>query len=113
LSFTPPLSQIGTPMSPYLSTVTNLFSGDLATISTEIKKLREDILIADIDLAHQEAEGIAPEEIVTRYVEARGIYGIQKWLRDLAAEYDAAQPFGLRLIDELDTLDALSFSAAA
>ncbi|TPM76461.1 hypothetical protein FKO01_63805 [Mesorhizobium sp. B2-3-3] len=100
-------------MSPFVSNVTNLFSGDLATISTEIKQLRKDVLIADIDLARQEAEGIAPEEIVTRYVAARGNHGIQMWLRGLAVEADAAQPFGPRLVDELDTLDALSFSAAA
>lgn len=100
-------------MSPFVSNVTSLFSGDLATISATIHSIGQDVLTADIDLAYQEAEGIAPEEIVTRYVEARGDYRIQKWLRDLAAEYDAAQPFGPRLIDELDTLDALSFSAAA
>ena len=100
-------------MSPFVSNVTNLFSGDLATISTEIKQLRKDVLIADIDLARQEAEGIAPEEIVTRYVAARGNHSIQMWLRGLAVEADAAQPFGPRRVDELDTLDALSFSAAA
>jgi hypothetical protein len=101
-------------MSPFVPVnVIHLFSGDLATISATIHGAGQDILTADIDLARQEAEGIAPEEIVTRYVEARGNYGIQKWLRDLAAEYDAGQPFGPRLIDELDTLDALSFSTAA
>ncbi|MER7905402.1 hypothetical protein ABTX84_19230 [Streptomyces sp. NPDC095614] len=100
-------------MSPFVSNVTNLFSGDLATISATIHGAGRDILIADIDLARQEAEGIAPEEIVTRYVAARGNHSIQGWLRGLAVEADAAQPFGPRLVDELDTLDALSFSAAA
>lgn len=100
-------------MSPFVSNVTALFSGDLATISAAFRGAGRDVLIADIDLAQQEAEGIAPAEIVTRYVAARGDYRIQVWLRDLAAEHDAAQPFGPRLIDELDTLDALSFSAAA
>ncbi|MFD5137475.1 hypothetical protein ACFWMX_14735 [Streptomyces sp. NPDC058378] len=100
-------------MSPYLSNVTSLFSGDLATIGASIRSVGRDIRIADIDLAQQEAEGIAPAEIVTRYVAARGDHRIQSWLRKLAAEADAAQPFGPRLVDELDTLDALAFSAAA
>ncbi|MFJ8871067.1 hypothetical protein ACIRD6_35610 [Streptomyces sp. NPDC102473] len=100
-------------MSPFVSNLTSLFSGDLATISTEMKQLRKDILVADIDLAREEAEGISPEEISARYVSARGDHRIQAWLRRLAAEADSAQPFGPRLIDELDTLDALSFSAAA
>ncbi|MFE9855549.1 hypothetical protein [Streptomyces sp. NPDC005780] len=100
-------------MSPFVSNVTSLFSGDLATISATIRSTGRDILIADIDLAHQEAEGIAPAEIVTRYVAARDDYRIQVWLRELAAEADAAQPFGPRLVDELDTLDALNLFAAA
>lgn len=101
-------------MSPFVFTTTsNLFSGDLAAISDYTRALRAQIVIADIDLAHQEAEGIAPAEIVTRYVAARGNYRIQAWLRELAAEADAAQPFGPRLVDELDTLDTLSLSAAA
>lgn len=46
-------------------------------------------------------------------MEARGDYGIQRWLRTLAAEHDEAQPFGPRLLDELDELDGLSTLAAA
>ncbi|NUP16494.1 MAG: hypothetical protein HOZ81_10390 [Streptomyces sp.] len=100
-------------MSPFVSNVTDLFSGDLAAISTQMKQIREDVLVADIEMAREEAEGVSPEEISARYVAARGDHRVQAWLRRLAVEADAAQPFGPRLIDELDTLDALSFSAAA
>ncbi|WP_405461596.1 hypothetical protein OG786_29280 [Streptomyces sp. NBC_00101] len=98
-------------MSPFVSNVTSLFSGDLATISASIRSAGRDILIADIDLAYQEAEGLAPAEIVTRYVAARGDRRVQSWLRELAAEHDAAQPFGPRLVDELNGLS--DFVAAA
>ncbi|WP_329309383.1 hypothetical protein [Streptomyces microflavus] len=100
-------------MSPYVSNVTSLFSGDLATVSASIRDAGRDILNADIDLARQEADGIDAAEIVTHYVAARGNYGIRHWLRTLAAEYDAAQPFGPRLVDELDQLDGEPDLAAA
>ncbi|WP_406190184.1 hypothetical protein OH791_33655 [Streptomyces anulatus] len=100
-------------MSPYVSNVTDLFFGDLATISATIHGAGRDILNADIDLTRQEADGIDAAEIVTHYVAARGDYGIQRWLRTLAAEHDEAQPFGPRLLDELDELDGLSAPAAA
>ncbi|MET8378007.1 hypothetical protein [Streptomyces microflavus] len=100
-------------MSPYVSNVTSLFSGSSAAISATIRDAGRDILNADIDLARQEADGIDAAEIVNHYVAARGNYGIQHWLRNLAAEYDAAQRFGPRLLDELDQLDGLSTPAAA
>ncbi|MDQ0792016.1 hypothetical protein [Streptomyces sp. B1I3] len=100
-------------MSPFVSNVTSLFSGDLATISAEVRQLRTELVATDINVMWDEKQGVAPGEIVTRYIAARGDHGTQYWLRNLAAEADAVQPFGPRLIDELDTLDALAFSAAA
>ncbi|MEW1630805.1 hypothetical protein AB0387_26025 [Streptomyces sp. NPDC089173] len=100
-------------MSPYVSTVTDLFSGDLATVSAEIHNLRAALLTSDVQVTWEEAEGLSPGEIVTRYVAARGDHGTQHWLRGLAAEYDAAQPFGLRVLDELDELDGTSRPVAA
>ncbi|MFF8297724.1 hypothetical protein ACF07M_20320 [Streptomyces globisporus] len=100
-------------MSPFVSTVTDLFSGDLATVSAEIHNLRAALLTSDVQVTWEEAEGLLPGEIVTRYVAARGDYGTQHWLRTLAAEHDAGQPFGPRLLDELDELDGLSTPAAA
>lgn len=99
-------------MSPYVSNVTSLFSGDLATVSATIREAGRDILNADIDLARQEADGIDAAEIVNHYVAARGNYGIQRWLRTLAAEHDAAQRFGPRLVDELDGIDGVHTLAA-
>ncbi|MFI7329327.1 hypothetical protein ACIBQ3_32410 [Streptomyces rubiginosohelvolus] len=100
-------------MSPFVSTVTDLFSGDLATVSAEIHNLRAALLTSDVQVTWEEAEGLSPGEIVTRYVAARSDYGTQHWLRTLAAEHDAGQPFGPRLLDELDELDGLSTPAAA
>lgn len=97
-------------MSPFVSSVTDLFSGDLASVSAEIHNLRAALLTSDVEVTWEEAEGLSPGEIVTRYVAARGDYGTRYWLRGLAAEHDEAQPFGPRLLDELD---GLSTSAAA
>lgn len=100
-------------MSPFVSTVTDLFSGDLASVSAEIHNLRAALLTSDVQVTWEEAEGLSPGEIVTRYVAARGDHGVQHWLRTLAAEHDAGQPFGPRLLDELDELDGRSMPAAA
>ncbi|MFJ6316048.1 hypothetical protein ACIQJW_08205 [Streptomyces californicus] len=100
-------------MSPFVSSVTSLLSADLATVSAEIHNLRAALLTSDVQVTWEEAEGLTPGEIVTRYVAARGDHGTQHWLRGLAAEYDAAQPFGPRLVDELDQLDGLTEPAAA
>jgi hypothetical protein len=100
-------------MSPYLSTpVSALFSGDLAAISASIRNVRRDVLVADIAASHEEYDGAEASEIVTRFVTALADHDTeveyQLWRR--AHEIDAAQPFGPRLVDELD---ALSTPAAA
>lgn len=100
-------------MSPFVSSVTSLLSADLASVSAEIHNLRAALLTSDVQVTWEEAEGLTPGEIVTRYVAARGDHGTQHWLRGLAAEHDAAQPFGPRLVDELDQLDGLTEPAAA
>lgn len=100
-------------MSPYISNVTSLLSGDLATVSAEIRNLRAALLTSDVQVTWEEAEGLSPGEIVTRYVAARGDHGTQHWLRTLAAEYDAVQRFGPRVVDELDQLDGTSRPVAA
>ncbi|MGV0098275.1 hypothetical protein [Streptomyces californicus] len=93
--------------------MTSLLSADLATVSAEIHNLRAALLTSDVQVTWEEAEGLTPGEIVTRYVAARGDHGTQHWLRTLAAEHDAAQLFGPRLLDELDQLDDSSTLAAA
>ncbi|MFJ5886834.1 hypothetical protein [Streptomyces californicus] len=100
-------------MSQFVSSVTSLLSADLASVSAEIHNLRAALLTSDVQVTWEEAEGLTPGEIVTRYVAARGDHGTQYWLRGLAAEYDAAQPFGSRLVDELDQLDGPTEMAAA
>lgn len=100
-------------MSPFVSSVTDLFSGDLATVSAEIHNLRAALLTSDVQVTWEEAEGLSPGEIVTRYVAARGDHSTRHWLRTLAVEHDAGQPFGPRLLDELDELDGLSAPAVA
>ncbi|MYX14421.1 hypothetical protein GTY67_13545 [Streptomyces sp. SID8374] len=93
--------------------MTDLFSGDLATVSAEIHNLRAALLTSDVQVTWEEAEGLSPGEIVTRYVTACGDHGARYWLRTLAAEHDAGQRFGPRLIDELDQIDGLNTPAAA
>ena len=100
-------------MSPYVSTVTDLFSGDLATVSAEIHNLRAALLTSDVEVTWEEAAGLSPGEIVTRYVAARGDHGTRHWLRTLAVEHDAGNPFGPRVVDELDGIDGLHDLAAA
>ncbi|MGW9299626.1 hypothetical protein ACWHA3_02210 [Streptomyces cyaneofuscatus] len=95
----------------YLS-VAEVLSGDLAMISGYTRGLRAEILTTDIRLAREEAEGLSPAEIVTRYLAARGDDGTRYWLRGLAAEHDAAQRFGPRLVDELDGIDGVHDLAA-
>lgn len=90
-----------------------VLSGDLAAISGYTRNLRAQILTTDIRLARDEAEGLAPDEIVTRYLAARGDDGTQYWLRGLAVEHDAGNPFGLRVVDELDGIDGVHTLAAA
>ncbi|MFD3814988.1 hypothetical protein ACFWRZ_07970 [Streptomyces rubiginosohelvolus] len=91
----------------------DVFSGDAATVHAEVRELRAHLIATDINVMWDEKRGLSPGEIVTRYVAARGDYGTQYWLRGLAAEHDAGQPFGPRLLDELDELDGLSTQAAA
>ncbi|MDP9953123.1 MULTISPECIES: hypothetical protein [Streptomyces] len=93
--------------------MTSLLSADLASVSAEIHNLRAALLTSDVQVTWEEAEGLTPGEIVTRYVAARGDYGTQYWLRGLAVEHDAGQPFGSRLVDELDQLDGRTEPAAA
>ncbi|MET9051213.1 hypothetical protein ABZW50_08675 [Streptomyces bacillaris] len=93
--------------------MTDLFSADLATVSAEIHNLRAALLTSDVQVTWEEAEGLSPGEIVTRYVAARGDHGTRHWLRGLAVEHDQAQPFGPRLVDELDGIDGLNTSVAA
>ncbi|MEU0160186.1 hypothetical protein ABZ154_15430 [Streptomyces sp. NPDC006261] len=99
-------------MSPYVSSVTDLFSGDLATVSDEIHNLRAALLTSDVLVTWEEAEGLSPGEIVTRYATARRDHGTRYWLRTLAAEHDAGNRFGPRLLDELDGIDGVHTLAA-
>jgi hypothetical protein len=123
-------------MSPYLmstAVLAGLSDADAATVSSLATQFRlvttvaqaevaaarlaaTEVLVAalhaaDAVLVREEAEGITPDGIVTRFVEARGDASTRHWLYGLAAEYDAAQPFGPRLVDELDALS--DFVAAA
>lgn len=91
----------------------DVFSGDAAMVHAEVRQLRAHLIATDMGVMWDEKRGLSPGEIVTRYVAARGDHGTQYWLRDLAAEHDEAQPFGPRLLDELDELDGLSTLAAA
>lgn len=102
-------------MSPYLSTtVSSLFSGDLAALSAEMRQLRADARIADIAASHEEHDGAEGSEIVVRFVAALSGRDSETefalWQR--AHELDAAQPFGPRLVDELDALSGRFGQAA-
>lgn len=96
-------------MSPFVSNVTSsLFSGDLATVFGSVRQLRADVLVADIAASHEEHDGAEASEISTRFIAAlqSGDSRAEFELWDLARDYDQAQPFGPRLVDELDALAA-------
>ncbi|WP_329217355.1 hypothetical protein [Streptomyces microflavus] len=90
----------------------DVFSGDAATIHAEVRQLRADLIATDINVMWDEKRGLSPGEIVTRYVAARGDHGTQHWLRGLAVEHDAGNPFGPRVVDELDGIDGVHTLAA-
>lgn len=100
-------------MSPFVSpSLSVLSSADLATTFGTVRQLREEILVADITASHEEHDALGAAEITTRFVAAvrAGDRLAEFELWELAREYDRAQPFGPRLVDELD---GLSTPAAA
>lgn len=101
-------------MSPFVSNVTSLFSGDLAAISADLRQLRAEVLIDDIAASHEAHDGVEGSEIVVRFVAALSRRDSETefvlWQR--AHELDAAQPFGPRLVDELDALSGRFGQAA-
>ncbi|MEW2070041.1 hypothetical protein [Streptomyces sp. NPDC007346] len=94
-------------------TAADVVSGDPAAVRSEVRQIRAHLVATDISVMWDEKRGLPPGEIVTRYVTARGDHGARYWLRSLAVEHDAGQPFGPRLVDELDQLDGLYDLAAA
>lgn len=90
----------------------DVFSGDAATIHAEVRELRAHLIATDMGVMWDEKRGLSSGEIVTRYVAARGDHGMRHWLRGLGAEHDAAQPFGPRVVDELDAIDGVHDLAA-
>ncbi|WP_405944727.1 hypothetical protein [Streptomyces sp. NBC_00932] len=95
-------------MSPYL------FSADLATISSDVRQLRSDLQVADIAATHEEHDGAEASEITTRFVAALRAHDTETefelWRQ--AHDLDRAQPFGPRLVDELDALSTRFAQAA-
>ncbi|XCM28895.1 hypothetical protein ABXI76_05415 [Streptomyces parvus] len=100
-------------MSPFVSpNLSVLIDADLAATFGSVRQLRQDILVADITASHEEHDALGAAEITTRFVAAvRAGDRMEEYrLWELAREYDRGQPFGPRLVDELD---GLSTPAAA
>ncbi|MFJ6363465.1 hypothetical protein ACIQIE_20075 [Streptomyces globisporus] len=100
-------------MSPFVSTdLSVLIDADLAATFGTIRELRQQVLVADITASHEEHDALGAAEITTRFVAAvrAGDRLAEFELWELAREYDRSQPFGPRLVDELD---GLSTPAAA
>ncbi|MFF1499732.1 hypothetical protein ACFVZR_07610 [Streptomyces sp. NPDC058316] len=100
-------------MSPYLMTA-DIFNADLATVSAGVRQIREDVKVADITASHEEHDGAEASEITVRFIAALQARDteteFQLWRQ--AHDIDSAQPFGPRLIDELDALST-RFTRAA
>jgi hypothetical protein len=91
-----------------------LFNADFATFSADIRQLRQDVIVADISASQEEIDGAEASEISVRFIAALQSHDTETefllWQR--AHDIDAAQPFGPRLVDELDALST-RFARAA
>ncbi|MEU0354938.1 hypothetical protein [Streptomyces cyaneofuscatus] len=95
-------------MSPFVSSnLSVLSSADLAATFGTVRQLREEVLVADITASYEEHDALGAAEITTRFVAAvrAGDRQAEYRLWEQAREYDRAQPFGPRLVDQLDGMN--------
>jgi hypothetical protein len=93
-------------MSPYI------FSADAALFSAEVRELRAGLLVDQVDASWEEVRGDESAELTLRAIAADRArdWAALDAIFERAAEIDAANPFGERLVDQLK---ALTYLAAA
>lgn len=87
-------------MSPYL------FSADVVTFSAEVREIRANLFVDQIDASWEEARGDESAELTVRAIAAdrSGDWAALDAIFERAAEIDGANPFGERLVDQLAAL---------
>ena len=97
-------------MSPFL------FSADAALFSAEVRELRAGLLVDQVDASWEEVRGDESAELTLRAIAADRVddWAALDAIFERAAEIDAANPFGERLVDQLKALvDGFGYLAAA
>ena len=97
-------------MSPYI------FSADAALFSAEVRELRAGLLVDQVDASWEEVRGDESAELTLRAIAADRVddWAALDAIFERAAEIDAANPFGERLVDQLKALvDGFGYLAAA
>ena len=97
-------------MSPFL------FSADAALFSAEVRELRAGLLVDQVDASWEEVRGDESAELTLRAIVADRAddWAALDAIFERAAEIDAANPFGERLVDQLKALvDGFGYLAAA
>jgi hypothetical protein len=94
-------------MSPFV------FNADLATISADVRQIRTGLFTDQMDASWEEVTGAESAELTVRLIAAdrAGDHAALDAIFGRAAEIDAANPFGERLVDQLEAL--MSREAAA
>lgn len=97
-------------MSPFV------FSADAALFSTEVREVRASLLVDQVDASWEEVRGDESAELTLRAIAAdrAGDWAALDAIFERAAEIDAANPFGERLVDQLKALtNGFDYPAAA
>ncbi|WP_405673203.1 hypothetical protein [Streptomyces sp. NBC_01530] len=97
-------------MSPFV------FSADAALFSAEVREIRAGLLVGQVDASWEEVCGDESAELTLRAIAAdrAGDLAALDAVFERAAEVDAEQPFGERLVDQLEALvDGFDYPAAA
>ena len=84
----------------------SFFSVDLATISADVRSIRAGLLVDQVEASWEEVRGDESAELTLRALAADrvGDWAVLDAIFERAAEVDAGQPFGPRLVDELAAL---------
>lgn len=96
-------------MSPFL------FSADAALFSAEVREIRASLLVDQVDASWEEVRGDVSAELTLRAIAADRArdWAALDAIFERAAEVDAANRFGARLVDQLKALVGSAYPAAA
>lgn len=94
-------------MSPFV------FDADLFTVSVTVRELRVALFTDQVDASWEEVRGDESAELTVRAIVAdrSGEWAVLDAIFVRAAEIDAANPFGERLVDQLAALTDRSAAA--